>query len=161
VSCAVAACGPVENGHRAAPAARRRARFVRAGSQYAGADVDADGNFFDGAKQYRLRLPAGVPAKNFWSICVYDTQTRSELQTGQPFPSLNNMRDPLHANADGSFDIVFGPDEPAELATNWIQTVPGKGWFVVLRLYGPLDAWFDQTWRPGDVELHDEITRSG
>jgi hypothetical protein len=131
-------------------------KIVGAGSQYAGADVDAEGNFFDGSKHYQLRLPADVPAKNFWSICVYDTQTRSELQTGQPFPSLNNLRGSLQANDDGSVDILFGPEEPAELATNWIQTVPGKGWFVALRLYGPLDPWFDQTWRPGDIELTDD-----
>lgn len=130
-------------------------KIVGAGSQYAGTDVDADGNFLDGSKRYRVNLPAGIPAKNFWSICVYDTQTRSELQSGQSFPSLNNVRDPLQANDDGSIDIVFGPDEPTELASNWIQTVPGKGWFVALRLYGPLDPWFDQTWRPGDVELVD------
>ncbi|WP_152650513.1 DUF1254 domain-containing protein [Demequina aurantiaca] len=127
-------------------------KIVGAGSQYAGADVDAAGDFLEGSGRYRLNLPAGVPAKNFWSICVYDPQTRSELQTGQRFPSLNNTRDPLQANGDGSIDILFGPDEPTELSTNWIQTVPGKGWFVVLRLYGPLDGWFDQTWRPGDVE---------
>ncbi len=130
--------------------------IVGAGSQYAGADVDADGNFLDGSKRYRLRLPADVPAKNFWSICAYDTQTRSELQTGQPFPSLNNLRGSLQENDDGSVDILFGPEEPAELASNWIQTVPDKGWFVALRLYGPLDAWFDQTWRPGDIELTDD-----
>lgn len=131
-------------------------KIVGAGSQYAGTDVDSDGNFFDGSKSYRLRLPAGVPAKDFWSICVYDPQTRSELQTGQEFPSLNNCSGPLQENADGSIDIVFGPEEPAELATNWIQTVPGKGWFTALRLYGPLDAWFDQTWRPGDIECLDD-----
>ena len=127
-------------------------KLVGAGSQYAGTDVDADGNFFDGAKRYRLRLPANVPAENFWSICVYDTQTRSELQTDQPFPSRNNLRGELEMNEDGSVDILFGPEQPAELPNNWIQTVPGKGWFTVLRLYAPLDAWYDQTWRPGDVE---------
>jgi hypothetical protein len=30
--------------------------------------------------------------------------------------------------------------------------VPGKGWFVVLRLYGPLQPFFDKTWRPGEIE---------
>ena len=128
-------------------------KLVGAGSQYAGVDMDADGNFFDGSKRYRLRLPANVPAKNFWSICVYDTQTRSELQTGQPYPSRNNVRGELEANDDGSVDIMFGPEQPDELPNNWIQTVPGKGWFTVLRLYGPLEPWYDHTWKPGDVEI--------
>ena len=126
--------------------------MVGAGSQYAGAMVDADGQALDGAGTYRLRLPANVPVKDFWSIVAYDPQTRSELQTGQPFPSRNNERDDLHHNDDGSVDIVFGPEPPTEHLNNWIQTVPGKGWFILLRLYGPLEAWFDQSWRPGDIE---------
>ncbi|MFV1991841.1 MAG: DUF1214 domain-containing protein, partial [Acidimicrobiales bacterium] len=128
-------------------------KLIGVGSQYAGADVDSDGNSFDGSKQYRLRLPAGVPAKNFWSICVYDPQTRSELQSGQEFPSRNNTSGDVEMNDDGSFDILFGPEQPSELPNNWVQTVPGKGWFTVLRLYGPLEPWYDQTWKPGDVEL--------
>jgi hypothetical protein len=126
--------------------------MVGAGSQYAGAMVDADGRALDGATPYRLRLPADVPAKDFWSIVVYDPQTRSELQTGQPFPSRNSERDRLRVNDDGSVDIFFGPEPPDGYEDNWIQTVPGKGWFVLLRLYGPLEAWFDQSWRPGDIE---------
>ncbi|REJ06070.1 DUF1254 domain-containing protein [Microbacterium bovistercoris] len=127
-------------------------KMVGKGSQYAAAMVDADGAPLDGARTYRLRLPAEVPAADFWSIVVYDPQTRSELQTGQPLPSRNDKRDSLARNADGSTDIVFGPEEPAALATNWIQTVPGKGWFALLRLYGPLETWFDGSWKPGDVE---------
>ena len=81
---------------------------------------------------------------------LYDPQTRSELQTCQPFPSKNNKRDKLVANADGSVDLYFGPKAPAgkEKPTG-LQTVPGKGWFAILRLYGPLEPWFDKTWRPG------------
>ncbi|MGX5694916.1 DUF1254 domain-containing protein [Agromyces soli] len=127
-------------------------KMVGKGSQYAAAMVDADGIPFDGGKTYRLRLPADAPAADFWSIVVYDPQTRSELQSGQPLPSRNSKRDSLVSNEDGSVDIVFGPEEPAELASNWIQTVPGKGWFVLLRLYGPLESWFDGSWKPGDIE---------
>jgi hypothetical protein len=126
--------------------------MVGVGSQYAGAMVDAEGRALDGAAEYRVRLPADVPAKDFWSIVVYDPQTRSELQTGQPFPSRNNQRDDLRKNDDGSVDIYFGPTAPDGYENNWIQTVPGKGWFILLRLYGPLEAWFDQSWRPGDIE---------
>jgi hypothetical protein len=127
-------------------------QMVGVGSQYAVAMADADGEALDGARRYRLRLPAGVPAKDFWSVVVYDPQTRSELQTVQPYPSRNSERDDLRVNDDGSVDIHFGPEPPAGEERNWIATVPGKGWFPILRLYGPLDAWFDQTWRPGDIE---------
>ena len=85
-------------------------------------------------------------------MVIYDTQTRSELQTGQPFPSKNNKRDKLIANADGSVDLYFGPTAPAGKEANWIQSVPQKGWFAILRLYGPLEPWFDKTWRPGEIE---------
>ena len=127
-------------------------KMVGIGSQYAGAMVDVHGEALDGARQYRLRLPAGVPAKDFWSVVVYDPQTRSELQTVQPYPSRNSERDDLRVNDDGSVDIHFGPEPPDGEERNWIATVPGKGWFPILRLYGPLEAWFDQTWRPGDIE---------
>jgi hypothetical protein len=36
---------------------------------------------------------------------------------------------------------------------NWVQTRLGKGYNIALHLYGPLEPWFNQTWRPGDVEL--------
>ena len=128
-------------------------KMVGRGSQYACGDRDSTGNYLDGANTYRLNIPADAPAKDFWSIVVYDPQTRSELQTGQRFPSKNNTKDDLSTNPDGSVDLYFGPEPPEGCEANWIQTVPGKGWFTILRLYGPLDPWFDQTWRPGDIEL--------
>jgi hypothetical protein len=129
------------------------ARMIGRGSQYAWGYLDAGGNYLDGSKTYRLNIPANVPAKDFWSVVAYDPQTRSELQTGQPFPSKNSVKDPLVANDDGSVDLYFAPEAPEGQEANWIQTVPGKGWFILLRLYGPLEAWFDKTWRPGDIEL--------
>ena len=63
------------------------------GSQYVMANQDKDGNYLDGAKNYKLNIPAKVPAKDFWSVVLYDPQTRSELQTSQPFPGKNNKRD--------------------------------------------------------------------
>jgi len=85
-------------------------------------------------------------------VVIYDPQTRSELQTSQPFPSKYNKRDTLVTNADGSIDVYFGPEAPAGKQANWMQTVPGRGWFTIFRLYGPLDAWFDKTWKPGEIE---------
>jgi len=127
-------------------------KIVGAGSQYAWGYLDADGNYLDGSKTYRLNIPKDAPALKFWSVVVYDPQTRSELQTDQTFPSKQSQRDKMIANDDGSIDIYFAPKAPAGKEANWIQTVPGKGWFSLLRLYSPTEAWFDKTWRPGEIE---------
>ena len=127
-------------------------KMVGKGSQYALCDKDSNGEFLYGDKSYKLNIPANVPVKDFWSIVIYDPQTRSELQTGQPFPGKNNKKSVLDNNDDGSVDLYFGPVAPAGKENNWIQTVPGKAWFAALRLYGPLEPWFDKTWRPGEFE---------
>tara|TARA_R100000027_G_scaffold7932_3_gene5976 strand:+ start:1374 stop:2921 length:1548 start_codon:yes stop_codon:yes gene_type:complete len=128
-------------------------KMVGKGSQYAVNYTDKEGEYLDGSKHYQLTIPANVPAANFWSVVVYDPQTRSELQTSQPFPSRNNKRDNLVENEDGSVTLYFGPTAPEGKESNWIQSVPNKGWFTILRLYGPLDPWFNKTWRPGEIEL--------
>ena len=126
------------------------------GSQYALISTDSEGDYLDGSKNYTLLIPPDVPAKNFWSFVVYDPQTRSELQSGQLLPSKNSVRDSMIENPDGSITLHFGPKSPNGInASNWIQTVPGKGWFALLRLYGPLEPWFEKTWRPGDLERVD------
>ena len=125
---------------------------VGVGSQYAGTYIDSTGRPLDGGRSYQLTLPAGIPAKDFWSLVVYDTQTRSELQTDQQFPSLGSQKGGLAVNADKSVDVYFGPKPPPGKESNWVQTMPGKGWFVILRLYGPLQPWFDKTWQPGEIE---------
>ena len=126
-------------------------RMVGSGSQYVVAFVDATGEPLDGGKTYRLRVPPNVPANNFWSIIVYDTQTRSMLQTGQEWPSVTSQDSDFRTNADGSADVHFGPQPPAG-GHNWIQTLPGKGWWAMFRLYGPLEPWFDKTWRLSEIE---------
>jgi len=90
---------------------------------------------------------------DFWSVVVYDPQTRSYLQTDQPIPSTSSQKEGIAINPDSSVDVYFGPEPPPGKEANWVQTIPGKGWFIVLRLYGPLEPWFDQTWRPGEIEL--------
>ena len=132
------------------------AKMVGAGSQYAAAMTDSEGNHLDGGRTYKLTLPPDVPVQDFWSVVVYDNQTRSMLQTDQQFPSLNSLRT-VTVNSDGSTDIYFGPVSPEGKKGNWIQTIPGKGWNVLMRLYGPLEPWFDQTWRLGEIELMKEV----
>jgi hypothetical protein len=127
-------------------------KMIGEGSQYAGAFVDAKGNPFDGGKTYRLHMPPNIPAKEFWSFTVYDNQTRSMLQTDQQFPAVGSLTKGLLVNADGSVDVYFGPKAPVGKENNWVQTIPGKGWSTLLRLYGPLEPWFNKTWRPGEIE---------
>jgi len=91
--------------------------------------------------------------KTFWSVIPYDTQTRSVLQTDKRDTALDSEMGTVKANPDGSVDVYFGPKAPTGKESNWIQTVPGKGWFTILRLYGALEPWFDKTWRPGEIEL--------
>ena len=128
-------------------------RHVGAGSVLAAAFVDAAGQRLDGGRRYRVHLPAGIPARQFWSLVVYDTQTRSMLQTDQRFPSTGSQRAGLVVNADGSVDVEFGPTPPeAGREANWLQTMPQKGWSTILRLYGPLQPFFDGSWRPSEIE---------
>ena len=123
------------------------------GSNYGAIYKDKKGEVLYGHKNYKLTLPANVPAKDFWSLVVYDPQTRSELQTDNPFPSINNKIAKLDYNKDGSVDIYFGPKVLKGHENNFIQTKNGKAWFLLLRLYGPLQPWFDKSWKPGEIEL--------
>ncbi len=123
------------------------------GSDYGIAYVDSEKQPFDGSKTYKLHIPADPPAKDFWALTMYDNQTRSMLQTSQSFPTVGSQTEGIRPNADGSYDIYFGPRPPAGFEDNWLETVPGKGWFVALRMYGPLEPWIEKTWRPGEIEL--------
>jgi hypothetical protein len=132
------------------------------GSAYACIGKDSKGNWFDGGKTYKLTLPANIPHKNFWSMTVYDSQTRSLLQTDYPYPAIGagagfpkdgSPNGAVQQNADGTTDIYFGPEAPAGKKSNWIQTVPDRGWFSILRVYSPLENFLDKTWKPGEIEL--------
>ena len=127
------------------------------GSQYLLAMVDADKNHFDGTMTYKVTLPKGIPEENFWSLTVYDNMTRSMLDTPQRYPRAGSQSYPSPAaepKADGSTTVYFAPIQPAGVkGGNWIQTIPGKGWFTILRLYSPLEPFFTKTWRPSEIEV--------
>ena len=122
------------------------------GSQYIGAYQDAKGNWLSGEHTYKIRLPKDVPANMFWSLTAYDNETRSLIQNDLGRPLVGSVHG-AKSNKDGSFDLYFGPKLPADVPKeNWVQTKPGKGFFVYLRLYGPEQAFFDKKWKPGDLE---------
>jgi hypothetical protein len=123
------------------------------GSDYAMAYLDSKKQPLDGAKSYKLHLPPNVPVNNFWAVTLYDTQTRSQLQTSNPLPTLGSQSKGLKKNADGSYDLYFGPKPPTGKESNWLETAPGKSWFTILRMYGPLEPWIKKTWRPSEIEL--------
>jgi hypothetical protein len=126
------------------------ASLVGRGAKYPGTFRDSTGEFLDGSHSYTLNVPGNIPAANFWSITVYDSLTAAGLDNGQPLPSINMMDKP-EQNANGSIDFYFGPNPPANGSKNWMRTVPGKGFFVIIRLYSPTQEFFDAKWRPGDL----------
>ncbi|MGX1500101.1 hypothetical protein ACSSV1_005166 [Labrenzia sp. MBR-25] len=132
-------------------------RIPEVGSQYLMGFVDADGNPYDGSKTYKVTLPKGIPAAAFWSFTLYDNQTRSMLQTPQKYPRAGSQSYPSPAavaSEDGSTTVYFSPEQPDGVERgNWIQSDPDKGWFTILRLYSPLPAFFDKSWRPTEIEL--------
>ena len=121
------------------------------GANYMMGFTDSDGTPLSGGNNYRLKLPPDIPAANFWSVTLYDAENSSGLANGQAFPSLGS-RDKLTQNADGSTDLYVGPQAPAGKQGNWLATVPGRGYFVIIRLYGPTEAAFNKSWKPGDIE---------
>jgi hypothetical protein len=122
------------------------------GSAYAITVRDATGSTLDPNRTYKVTLPGPIPAKDFWSFTVYDNQTRSLLPTDQKTAGLDSTVPGIRMNPDGGVTIWFGAKAPAGQEKNWVQTTPGTGYNIALRLYGPFEPWFNKTWRPGDVE---------
>jgi hypothetical protein len=125
------------------------------GSGYLVAVTDDHSDYLDGASTYTLTLPADIPAAAFWSITVYDNQSRSMLRTPQRYPRAGSQDYPTPAAAtadDGTTTIWFAPTPPAGVAPgNWVQTLTGRGWFAMLRFYSPTPAFFAKTWKPGEL----------
>ena len=120
-------------------------RVAGKGSAYLGSYYDASGNALMGANNYSLHLEPNPPAANFWSITVYDIKNRLIIQNESRRADLSSRSESLVTNPDGSVDLYFGPTAPKGKENNWIQTNKGESFFVYLRLYGPEQGFFDQT----------------
>jgi hypothetical protein len=106
-----------------------------------GAYLDAQGHSLDGGRTYRLHVPPNPPARQFWSLAVYDAEQRCLINNGRNVADRSS-RDPLQRNDDGSVDLYLGPVAPRDQESNWIATIPGRAWFAYFRLYEPLAPFF-------------------
>jgi len=131
-------------------------RTIGAGSKYPVTFRDAKGDLLNGANSYRLHLPAGIPAKAFWAVTAYNVTDGTMPETPQLLPSKNSLDASIAKNDDGSVDLYFGPAQPADVPeSNWIQTIDGRAFMGVIRLYGAEIDFFDQTWKPDDFVMLD------
>ncbi len=121
------------------------------GSQYLLGSRDSNGELLKGEHSYRIHMPPDVPAANYWSVVLYDSDTRALMDNGMPFPSIASNQKVTY-NEDGSADVYLGPEKPKDKDANWVKTVPGRGYFAGIRLYSPTEAFFDKSWRPDDIE---------
>jgi hypothetical protein len=126
-------------------------RSAGAGSLYWLGTRDKDGAYLDGGTSYKLTVPQPVPAKLFWSVTVYDAETRSEIATDQGHAALRSLFE-LKDGTGPTSELYFGPTAPTGQEKHWIKTTPGKGWFTYFRIYGPEEAAFNGSWKPGDFE---------
>jgi hypothetical protein len=120
------------------------------GAYYVIAFTDSEGKPLTGANDYKITLPPNIPDKLFWSVTLYEAENGSGLANGQPFPSLGKLNKPAQ-EADGSTTLYIGPKAPNGSEGNWLATVPGRGFFAILRIYAPLEPALDGSWKPGDL----------
>lgn len=125
-------------------------KIVGQGQVYLGIKQDAAGDYLDGGETYTLTVPANPPVAQFWSMTAYDIATRGPVLAETQRPDVSSRQD-LYVNPDGSTTITFGPEAPDGHTANWIQTVPGRGWFGYFRFYGPTQPYFDKTWSLPDL----------
>jgi hypothetical protein len=122
------------------------------GAAYEIAFNDANGSPLSGDASYKLTLPPNVPAKLFWSLTLYDAENASGLATdARRFPSLGSRDKPVQ-NSDGTIDLYVGPSPPDGKQANWLPTASGRGFFAILRLYGPGEQAINYSWKPGDFQ---------
>jgi len=121
------------------------------GQAYLGIEKDKDGHWLQGGNRYTLHIPPNPPVKQFWAFTLYDVETRCFIDTPHELAGLDSLKK-LVANADGSVDLHFGPAAPAGKESNWLPTLPGRGWFALFRFYAPTEPYFDRSWSLPDVE---------
>ena len=124
------------------------------GQVYLGTYKDSDSDWLNGSRQYKLHVAPGVPVTQFWSITVYDVDSRCLIDNPKQEPDRSSRMD-LEVNDDGSTDLYIGPTPPEGKERNWVQTLPDKGWFSYFRLYGPEQAHFDRAWILQDFDKAD------
>ncbi|PVB59845.1 DUF1214 domain-containing protein [Labrenzia sp. 011] len=120
-------------------------RVAGKGSAYLGSYYDADGDALMGGNTYTLHIGPKPPAANFWSVTVYDIENRLIIRNESKRSDRSSRTEGLLTNHDGSVDLYFGPKAPQGKEINWVQTKEGESFFVYLRLYGPEQAYFDQS----------------
>jgi hypothetical protein len=119
---------------------------------YVAALRDADGELLSGTANYRLRVPAKVPARDFWSVIAYSKKTKAFIYNDTGRVGLSSYdKGAMKLNGDGSVDIYFGKVPPEGLDPNWIPTA-GEDFFLLFRFYGPEEAYFDGSFKLPDLE---------
>ncbi len=132
-------------------AAFSSAKALGAATQYLIGGRDASGKNLDGGGNYTLTVPAKAPAKQFWSVLVYDLATGGFVKN-TPKAGVTSLDKGLKTNSDGSVNIYFGPEAPAGKDANWAPTVAGHDYFLLFRFYGPTETFYDKTWRLNDLK---------
>ncbi len=126
---------------------------VGKGSKYLASYIDENKEWLDGKNTYEIVVPKDAPANQFWSITVYDNDTRCIIQNTQEKSDISSAMDNVKMEADGSYKVYVGPEAPEGYENNWVQSNPEKGFFVYMRLYGPLETFFDKSWKMPDVKM--------
>jgi hypothetical protein len=127
------------------------AKHLGTGQYYLMAIRDKDGRAFDGSATYRLQVPPKAPVRLYWSATAYDRTTHALIRDTSRSSRASNSAG-IKANADGSVDLWFAPEAPEGKADNWIPTLAGRAFEVLVRIYGPEPAFFAKTWVLPDIE---------
>ncbi len=119
------------------------------GSKYLGIYLDDQEAWLDGGNTYVVTVPPDAPAADFWSFVAYSNRTRTPVLNSTRKGSVGSLEE-LRQEADGSYQVYFGPEAPEGYEANWVQTIPGEGFFLYFRLYGPMEAFYDKSWKMSD-----------
>ncbi len=113
---------------------------------------DSEGNRLKGGEKYVIEFESEIEATMFWSLTIYDVETRvlldnQGLKDGSDV-TIDSMKHQPKLNDDGSFVVMLGPDAaPKGWQSNYVRTLPGRGWFPYIRAYGAEPSFFDGTYQ--------------